>query len=62
MKKKICNTISLILSFISILFIAWVAISWLDVVIHNTTAGYEYSSLNFFTWLIESAKNTGGCV
>lgn len=27
-------------------FLAWLALSWLDVVIHNTAPGYEYTNLN----------------
>lgn len=26
--------------------LAWLLLSWLDVVIHNTAPGYEYSNLN----------------
>lgn len=27
-------------------FLAWLVLSWLDVVIHNTAPGYEYNNLN----------------
>ena len=27
-------------------FLAWLALSWLDVIIHNTAPGYDYTNLN----------------
>lgn len=31
---------------LSCFFLAWLALSWLDVIIHNTAPGYEYSDMN----------------
>lgn len=28
------------------IFLAWLLLSWMDVVIHNTAPGYEYSNIN----------------
>ena len=33
-------------------FLAWQLLSWLDIVIHNTAPGYEYSNLNLWYLLI----------
>lgn len=33
---------------ISILFTLWVFFSWMEVVIHNCTPGYDYCFYNFF--------------
>jgi hypothetical protein len=40
---KAIKTTYLLLNYI---FIAWLFLSWLDVVIHNTTPGYEYNNIN----------------
>jgi hypothetical protein len=39
-----------IVAFISILFLAWIFISWLEVVTHNAPhqPEYTYSAINFF--------------
>ena len=57
MGKKIGNTTSLILGGIGFIILMWVFISWLDVVFHNTIPNYEYSALNFFSWMINTAKH-----
>lgn len=36
---------------IGVVFIAWIFLSWLEVVTHNMTPGYEYGALNFFSML-----------
>lgn len=33
---------------LSILFILWVFLSWMEVVTHNMTPGYDYCIYNFF--------------
>ena len=33
---------------LSILFILWVFLSWMEVAIHNCTPGYDYCFYNFF--------------
>ena len=33
---------------LSILFILWIFFSWMEVVIHNGTPGYDYCIYNFF--------------
>jgi hypothetical protein len=34
-------------------FLAWFVLSWLDVVIHNTAPGYEYSNLNLINLFVK---------
>ena len=51
MIKKIGNVVSLIFGAIGFLVVAWVVISWIEVFLNNTTPGYEYSALNFFSLL-----------
>lgn len=36
---------------IGTVFLAWVFLSWLEVVTHNTIPGYEYHIYNFFNLL-----------
>lgn len=40
--KTIKNTYLLL----SCVFLAWCFLSWLDVIIHNTAPGHEYSNAN----------------
>ena len=47
--KTIKKTYCLLL----IAFILWFILSWLDVVIHNTAPGYEYSNINLIYLLIK---------
>lgn len=35
--------------------LAWLLLSWLDVVIHNTAPGYEYSNTNLINLLVKAA-------
>ena len=34
-------------------FLAWLALSWFDVVIHNTAPGYVYSNTNLLYLLVK---------
>lgn len=47
---KVIKNTYLLLSYI---FIAWLLFSWLDVVIHNTTPGYEYSNANLIYLIVK---------
>ena len=40
---KAIKTTYLLLTFV---FLAWLLLSWLDVILHNTAPGYEYTNLN----------------
>lgn len=33
---------------LSILFMLWIFLSWMEVVLHNSTPGYDYCFYNFF--------------
>lgn len=35
-------------------FLAWLLLSWLDVVIHNTAPGYVYSNANLINLLVKA--------
>jgi hypothetical protein len=39
---------------ICVLF-AWLLLSWLDVVIHNTAPGYEYTNANLIYLLVKGS-------
>lgn len=54
--KKIGNLVSYILAFASILFLAWMFLSWVEVVSHNLEPGYIYSNANFFIRMLEVVK------
>lgn len=47
--KKIEKIILNALVVITIIFLLWVAASWISVVSNNSVPGGEYSSLNFFS-------------
>ena len=47
---KVIKTAYYLLAFV---FLAWFALSWLDVVIHNTAPGYEYSNINLIYLLVK---------
>ena len=38
---------------LSCVFLAWLFLSWLDVIIHNTAPGYEYGNINLIYLLIK---------
>ena len=41
---------------ISVIFIAWVALSFVEVITHNLESGYVYNSLNAFQVLKEARE------
>ncbi len=47
---KTIKTTYYILAFV---FLAWFVLSWLDVVIHNTAPGYEYSNINLIYLIVK---------
>ena len=50
---SIKKVIELVISAVMLLFIGWVVISFIDVVLHNMTPGYEYSNANLFELLLQ---------
>ena len=53
MKKKMETMFYII----CVIIIAWVMICWINVVIHNGNANYEYPAWNLFTWLATKGGN-----
>ena len=51
--KKFMSNVAV---FIIILFILWAVISWIDISIHNLSAGYTYSAFNLFKLIIDLLK------
>ena len=47
-KNTIIRCLKQIPLVLSVLFILWVFFSWMEVVIHNFTPGYDYFFYNFF--------------
>ena len=47
-KNAMKRWISWIPAIVGVMFIAWVFLSWAEVVLHNITPGYEYHIYNFF--------------
>lgn len=47
--KAIKNTYLLL----SCVFLAWLLLSYLDIVIHNTAPGYEYSNTNLIYLIVK---------
>ena len=57
MKKKyrwnVKKFLSNIYTLVCMLFVAWVILSWIDVIIHNTSDNPTYSNLNIFQFFNE---------
>ena len=51
--KKFMSNIAVL---ITILFILWAVISWIDISIHNLSKGYTYSDFNLFKLIINLLK------
>ena len=51
--KKFMSNIAVL---ITILFILWAVISWIDISIHNLSEGYTYSDLNLYMLTINLLK------
>ena len=47
-KNTIIWCLKQIPSILSILWLLWIFLSWMEVVIHNSTLGYDYCFYNFF--------------
>ena len=47
MKRIICNIATLIM----ILILAWILLSYINVIMHNTQIGYTYPVWNLFTYI-----------
>mgnify|MGYP006896624104 CR=1 FL=1 len=47
------KTIKISYYLLTCVFLAWLLLSWLDVVIHNTTPGYEYSDTNLIYLIVK---------
>lgn len=60
MKKKyrwnVKKFLSNIYTLVCMLFVSWVILSWIDVMIHNTSGSYTYSNLNMFQFLMNHCK------
>lgn len=51
-RQKLVSIFSLVVIIIEILFLAWVALSYLEIISHNLDMqGYEYCKFNFFKLL-----------
>ena len=51
MKINICKAIEAIFIIVSILFILWAGISWIEVISKNLEPNPQYSPVNLFTLL-----------
>ena len=51
MKKFLSNAITTI----SVIFVAWIVLSWIEVCCKNTTPDPQYSPLNLLVILLENA-------
>lgn len=45
--------IDVIITIIGIIFFSWILMSWVQVIFHNLTPGFEYPFWNFFKILIK---------
>lgn len=48
---KICKVIEAIFIIVSILFVLWAGISWIEIVSKNLAPNPTYSPTNFFTFM-----------
>ena len=51
--KKFMSNVAVL---ITILFILWAVISWIDISIHNLSEGYTYSDFTLFKLIINLLK------
>ena len=50
------KTIKMSYYLLTAVFLLWCALSWFDVIIHNTAPGYEYSNLNLIYLIVKGFK------
>lgn len=55
MKKLILNTAKNLILMLTVMFLLWILISWIDIVAHNdpVTGSHEYIQRNVFVLLTE---------
>lgn len=54
--RKIINSVTFVIMAVSAVMLAWIVLSWVDVLLHQMDSGYTYSQANFFRALINLYK------